>query len=343
MGATGAQGGATVRAFNALKKSGNSEYSLRAITRDPTSEKAQAIAPLVDEVVKADAKDKASMVEAFKGCYGVYIVSNFWEDMNVVNEIEVLRNCKDALKEVDGVKHIVLSSFEDTRTKVNKDTWTPLKGYEETGMYCPHFDGKGQVTVEYVDEGLPVTTFYTSFYYENFIYFGMGPSRQSDSDPYAITLPIDDVKLPMVAVADIGKAACAIFQNESLIGKKVGVMSENLSGKEIAETFTKVCGQNVMFNNVPWNVYASFGFPGAEDIANMFRYKVEDIADFTNARVVSDDMKETMGGLISLESWVNENKGAFELLDQAPKEQSKSAAVVEQPQGVCCSNGCSIM
>ena len=335
MGATGAQGGATVRAFNALKASGNSEYKLRAITRDPSSEKAKAIKPLVDEVVKADAKDKESMYKAFQGCYGVFIVSNYWEDMNEDNEMECLRNCKEALKRNGYINHIVLSSFEDSRVFVNstpnKDTW---KTFGKHGMYVPHIDGKNEVQKEFEKEGLYVTSFYTSFYYENFIYFGMGPARQSASDPYAITLPIDNVKLPMVAVSDIGKAACAIFQDPTLIGKTVGVMSENLSGQEIANTFTKVCGEEVVFNNVPWNVYASFGFPGADELANMFRYKVENIDAFTKARVVGGKMKKLMGGTTSFESWVIENKGAFQL---EPRSMEKPKEGKTEPvEANCC-------
>jgi uncharacterized protein YbjT (DUF2867 family) len=315
MGATGAQGGAVVRAFDALKKSGYAGYRIRAITRDPTSEKAKAIAPLVDEVVKADGDDEESLVAAFEGCYGVFVLSNFWEDMDVKHEMQVLRNVKNALKKTEGVKHIVLSTLEDSRKFVanaeNKDTWKVVKSSEELGMYVPHFDGKAEATEEYISEGLPITRFLISFYYENFINFGMGPTRQTDSDPYAITLPLGDIKLAAVAVADIGKAACAVFQDESLIGKTVGVASDFLTGQEIADIFTKVCGQTVVFNAVPSEVYASFGFPGADDLANMFRLKVENNEAYNGCRVVSDEMKERMGGLISLETWLTENKTAF--------------------------------
>lgn len=315
MGATGAQGGAVIRAFDALKKSGNAGYSIRAITRNPTSEKAKAIAPLVDEVVKADGDDVESMAHVFEGCHGVFVLSNFWEDMDVNHEMQVLRNVKDALKKTIGVKHIVLSTLEDSRKFVanaeNKDTWKVVKSCEELGMFVPHFDGKAEVTEEYIAEGLPVTSFYTCFYYENFIHFGMGPARQADTDPYAITLPIGDSKLAMVAVADIGKAACAIFQDESLIGKTVGVASDFLAGNEIADVFTQVCGQTVVFNAVPWEVYASFGFPGADDLANMFRLKVESNKAFNGRRVLSDAMKERMGGVTSLGTWVTENKASF--------------------------------
>ncbi len=78
-----------------------------------TSENAQAIASMVDEVVKADANDVASMVEAFRGCHGAFLASNWWEDLDVTHEIVLLRNLKEAVKTAD-VKHIVNSVLEDS-------------------------------------------------------------------------------------------------------------------------------------------------------------------------------------------------------------------------------------
>lgn len=324
VGATGHQGGATVKAFHALQESGNKDYLVRAITRDPNSEKAKALEPIVKEIVKADANDVDSMVEAFKGCYGAFLVSDFWQNMDVNNEMQVLRNLKEAAKKA-GVKHIVLSTLEGSKEFVNnaknKDTWKVPAGFEEIGMYVPHLDGKYMVTKEFEEEGLPTTIFRTSFYYENFINFGMGPARQSDSAPYAITFPLNDAKMQMVAVSDIGKAACAIFQDENLIGEAVGITSEALTGQEIVDVFTKVCGQPVHYNNVPWNVYASFGFPGADDLANMFRFFAEDAETFAANRVVSDDFLEKMGGLTSLEEWVTANKDSFQLQAQEGEKQ----------------------
>ena len=173
----------------------------------------------------------------------------------------------------------------------------------------------------------------------------MGPTRQSDKDPYAVTLPMGgDIGLPMVAVADIGKAACAIIQDPSTIGRTVGVASETLTGKEIAEAFTKVCGSNVVFNGVPPEVYAQFGFPGADSIANMFRYKIENNDEFKKVRVVSEDMKATMGGLISFEEWITEHQDAFQLYsDDQEQARPQNASANSGPSIVCCSNGCNIM
>jgi uncharacterized protein YbjT (DUF2867 family) len=356
MGATGQQGGAAIRAFHALKESGNATFRLRAITRDPTSEKAQAITPMVDEIVKADANDIASMVEAFRGCHGAFLLSNFWEDFDVGHEMIILRNLKEAVKRAN-VKHIVNSTLEDTRDFVenanDKDTWKIIPVNGGSDMLVPHFDGKGEVRKEFEEEGLPVTSFYTSFYYENFVNLGMGPTRQSESDPYAITFPISDARIPVVAVDDIGKAICAIFQDSSLIGKSVGIMSETLSGAEMAETFSKICGQSVVYNAVPWNVYASFGFPGAEDLANMFRFKVDFNEMYTETRTISDEFDERMGGRISFEHWVVANKGAFVLdsnesiakktMGEAEEKSEKEVKYDEEDAPEICCSQCNIM
>jgi len=316
MGATGAQGGAVVQAFNNLSCD---KFEIRAITRNPEKETAKALEVKVKEIIKADADDEESMVKAFEGCHGAFIVSNFWQDCDVQHEMESLRVCKEAAKKA-GVKHVVLSVLDDTRTFVNnaknKDTWKVLD--EELGMYVPHFDGKGEVGEEYLGE-LPTTCLYTTFYYENFINFGMGPSRQADTDPYAITLPMSDKKLTLVKVEDIGKCACAIFQDESFIGKTVGVSSDTLTCEEIAAVFSEICGQKVIYNDVPVEVYAGFGFPGADDLANMFRCFVEYEEAFVESRTIPESIMSKMGGVTKLKEWIVANKDSF-VLDPIAKK-----------------------
>ncbi len=299
-----------MKALNDLKDHG---FEVRAITRNPDSETAKAIEPFVKEIAKADGDDEESMVQAFKGCYGAFIVTNFWQDMDVAHEMKTLRTIKDALKKVQ-LKHVVLSTLDNTIDFVekaeNKDTWKVLN--DDPTMYVPHFDGKGIVTKEYFDEGINVTALCTSFYYENFINFGMGPAQHDPSQPHAITFPLGKVKMPFVAVTDIGKYAANLFTDPSTIGATVGVASEHLTGDEMAEAFTKICGYKVVYNEVPTEVYAGFGFPGAEDLANMFRFYVENVDEFRALRPL--DVCETRtGGTTKFETWLEENKVAFEL------------------------------
>ena len=142
MGATDVQGGSVVKAFHTNKDISQ----VRAITRDPTTSNAKDLDGIVKEVVKADGDNEESMVKAFEGCYGAFIVSNFWEDLDVRHEMNMLRTVKNAAEKAD-LKHIVLSTLEDTRKYVNKadntDTWKVLE--EELQMYVPHLDGKGEL------------------------------------------------------------------------------------------------------------------------------------------------------------------------------------------------------
>ena len=44
----------------------------------------------------------------------------------------------------------------------------------------PHFDAKGESDRYFIESGVPATLLLTSFYWDNFIYFGMGPRKGPD-------------------------------------------------------------------------------------------------------------------------------------------------------------------
>jgi uncharacterized protein YbjT (DUF2867 family) len=120
---------------------------------------------------------------------------------------------------------------------------------------------------------VPTTFLLTAFYWENLIYFGAGPQRTPDGS-LALVFPMDDKRLPAIAVEDIGKCAYAIFKRgREFINQTVAIAGEHLTGKEMARALTEALGQEVRYNNVPPEVYRSFGFPGADDLGNMFQFK----------------------------------------------------------------------
>jgi len=45
------------------------------------------------------------------------------------------------------------------------------------------------------------------------------------------------------------------------------------TGAQMAAALSKALGQEVRYNDVPPDVYRSFGFPGAADLGNMFQFK----------------------------------------------------------------------
>ena len=152
------------------------------------------------------------------------------------------------------------------------------KDYRSCGCHrdnykVPHFDAKGEANHVFTEFGLPTTFLLISFYWENFIYFGMGPKKGPDGT-LAITLPMGDKKLPGIATEDIGKCAYGIVRRgQEWIGKTIGIAGEHLTGAEMAAAFTRALGQEVRYNGVSPDVYRSLGFPGADDLGNMFQFK----------------------------------------------------------------------
>jgi len=274
-GATGAQGGGLARAILQDK---NSEFSVRAVTRDVDSEKAKELRSLGAEIVSADIEDSDAVEKALKGSYGAFFVTFFWAHFSAEKEIAEAAMYAEAAKRT-GIKHAIWSTLEDTRKYIplNDERMPTLQGKYKV----PHFDGKGESDMFFTEAGVPVTFLLASFYWDNFIYFGAGPKRGEDGK-LALTLPIGDSKMAGIASEDIGKCAYGIFKKgNELIGKKIGIAGEQLTGNEMAEGLSKAIGETVVYNKIPAAVYRSFGFPGADDLGNMFQF-YDEFADELN-------------------------------------------------------------
>jgi len=300
-GATGAQGGGLVRAILNDKSGG---FSARALTRDVGSDKARELARLGAEVVPADVDDPESLKKAFRGAYGGFCVTFFWDHFSPEREFAEARNMAIAAKDA-GIQHVIWSTLEDTRK------WVPLGDSRMPtlmGKYkVPHFDSKGEANQVFLDLGLPTTFLLTSFYWDNMIHFGMGPKKWPDGK-LSITFPMGDRKLPGIASEDIGKCAYGIFKRgREFIGKTVGVAGEHLTGRQMAAVLTKVLGKEVGYNDVPPEVYRGFGFPGAEDLGNMFQFKRDFEQSFCGARNL-DISRALNPSLQTFEMWLAQNK-----------------------------------
>ena len=266
LGATGAQGGGLVRAIQADTGSG---FRARAVTRNPDSDKAKALAALGAEVVQGDVSDPASLTRAFQGAHGAYCVTFFWDHFSPERETGEARQMALAAKAA-GVAHVVWSTLEDVRTFVplSNPSIPTLNGKYKV----PHFDGKGEADAFFREAGVPTTFYYASFYWDNFIYFGAGPKPGPDGQ-LQLVLPMGNGKLAGVAAEDIGRTAYGIFKRgKELTGKKVGVAGEILTGAEIAEKMSRALKRPVRYQPVPFETYRKFGFPGAEDLGNMFQF-----------------------------------------------------------------------
>jgi uncharacterized protein YbjT (DUF2867 family) len=281
VGSTGSQGGGLCRAILSDPKGG---FACRAITRDPGKDQAKALAAKGAEVVRADLDNVEALKKAFAGADGVYGVTNFWEHFSAEKEKAQAKNIADAAKAA-GVTHVIWSTLEDTRKLMAPgDTRMPLL---QEKYRVPHFDAKADANAYFA--GLPITFLVTSFYWDNLYLFGLAP-KKDDSGVYSWTFPMGSARVPGIAVEDIGKCAYGIFKaGQQYVGKTVGIAGENLTMQEMSDKLAKGLGVGtVTYKAVDADVYRGFGFPGADEMGNMFQ--------------VYRDFEKQVGGARSIET-----------------------------------------
>jgi uncharacterized protein YbjT (DUF2867 family) len=301
LGATGAQGSGLIRAILNDK---NSEFKVRALTRDVNSDKAKTLKKLGADLMEVDIDNYESLKNAFAGAYGVYAVTFFWAHFSGDKEISEAKSIAKAAKE-QNVQHLIWSSLEDTRN------WIPLTDNRMPTLQgkfkVPHFDAKGESNKFFIEAGVPTTIMNTSYYWENFIYFGTGPKRGEDGK-LKLILPMGDKKLPGIAVEDIGKCAFAVFKRgNEFIGKTIGIAGEHLTGKQMAQSFSKVLGQEVEHISPSFNEFRNSGFPGADEMGNMYQFKHDFEEDYCRARNL-DFTRSLNPELKNFDTWLKENK-----------------------------------
>jgi uncharacterized protein YbjT (DUF2867 family) len=301
VGSTGTQGGGLVRAILADPGGG---FSARAITRDPSKDKAKALQAAGAEVVRADLDDVESLKKAFAGAYGVYGVTNFWEHFSGAKEIEQANNIANAARAA-GAKHVIWSTMEDTRKLMSADdTRMPIL----QGKYrVPHFDAKAEAEAAFA--GLPTTFMVLPFYWDNLYTFGLAP-KKDDKGVYSWTFPMGEAKMPGIGAQDIGKSAYGIYKaGPEYIGKTVGINGESLSFQEISKKLETIGIKPVQFNPVDANLYRSFGFPGADEYGNMFQV-YRDFEKEVNALRTVEATRKLNPSVQNFDQWLAANKAA---------------------------------
>jgi uncharacterized protein YbjT (DUF2867 family) len=319
-GATGSQGRGLV---DAILADANGPFSVRAVTRDATSAAAQEIASLGAEVVEASLDDPESVDRALEGAYGAYFVTFFWDHFNPEKETQHAVMLAEAAKKA-GLQHVIWSTLEDTRRFIPLDDPRMPTLY---GKYkVAHFDAKGEADDYFRELGVPTTFLLTSFYWDNFVKFGMGPKRGPDGK-LAITLPIGDVRMAQIWAGDIGRCAYGILKGGApYIDQYVGVAGDHLTGDDMADAFTRALGEEVVYNPVPPDVYRSFGFPGADDLGNMFQFYTDFAAECCAARDIQLSL-QLNPGLLTLDQWLQQFKHLLTI--EAPVEAAANDVAEE--------------
>ncbi|KPK60951.1 MAG: hypothetical protein AMS21_09305 [Gemmatimonas sp. SG8_38_2] len=242
-GATGQQGGAVARELLAAG------HRVRAMTRNPDSEAAKALADLGAEVVQGDLNDTASLERAVKGAWGAFAVQNTWE-AGVDGEEEQGKRFAKVAREA-GIQHFVYTSV--------------ASAHRETSI--PHFDNKWRVEETVRSLGFPSYTIIRPvFFMENLA----SPWFKPAIDEGTLAMGIKpDTRLQMIAVADIGKYGRLAFEkHEELNGQAIDIAGDELSAPDAAAIIGEAAGKTVSHFQVPIEQVREF----SDDFATMLEW-----------------------------------------------------------------------
>ena len=282
-GSTGKQGGSVARAL--LDKG----FKVLGVTRNPDSDKAQALKQLGAEMRKGNLDEQASVDAVVEGAYGVFLVTNYWEYSSADREMAQAKTVVAACKKF-GVQHLVFSGLD------------PVK--EVTGKDCPHFDSKAAIEKLLDKSGIPNTSVRYAGYFENFLEPLMIQKQDDGTNVWTVCMkgPVD-----CVSVEDAGPAVASVFANrEEFLGRKIGLSSEKITPEQYMDILSKVLGKTFKYQYVPFEVYAKFPFPAADDMAAMWDFYENGNPDRDVALTKRLNPKTR-----DFETWARDNKANF--------------------------------
>lgn len=255
IGGTGLQGGSVV---NALLARG--DFKVRVASRNPASDAARALAARDVEVVHADLLDPGSLVAAFEGAYGAFVVTDFWEPTQGAREATIGAAAVGAAREA-GVEHLIWSTLPDVEK---------LTGGRRKVM---HFSGKAHVDAVVRSAGFARHTFVQApFYFQNFLTLMAPQPLPGGGRGWAV--PMDPSKRVIHGgdIRDFGRAVAAAFSARGRLshGSVLSVCGGTYSWNDFVSTL-RALGHNLEVVRVPAEVYDR-SFPGAPEMRETFQY-----------------------------------------------------------------------
>ena len=285
-GATGNIGGAATREM--LKRG----WQVRAVTRTPESEKAQALAALGAEVVQGDMDDRESLEGIFEGMKRVLSVQN-WTTSGVEGEMRQGKLVADVAQSM-GVQHLVYASAGT--------------GDRDTGI--PHFDNKIAVEDYMRDLGIPFTILRPTPFMELMSEKEFYPAMATwGAEPKILGwgLPV-----PWVAVHDLGKAVANIFEDpEKWIGRDVAMCGDIKTLGESQAIFTAVHGKKPTRIPLPFWLFEKMA---GDEFIQMWKWMDEWIGQEGIPYLMSlmDQSHELVPEMLDMESWLRKKRnGGF--------------------------------
>lgn len=253
-GATGRQGGATARALLAAGA------SVRALVRDPGTERAKTVEALGAELVTGDLHDRDSVIRAAEGVRAVFSVQ-----MPAMTEagVDFDGEVAQGVNLIEGAKAAGVPQFVHTSvTGAGQHTETPGWDEDRWSPLAATLGAKSAIQDRLRAAGFPHWTLLKpGFFMENFL-----PSmaflfpRGVEGGLVSVLKP--ETRLSLVAVEDIGAAAASAFAApERFDGVELELASDYLSMTEIADVLSRALGTPLSAPNMTEQEAFAAGMP----------------------------------------------------------------------------------
>ena len=228
-GATGTQGGAVARQ---LLSNG---YKIRALVRQPESEKAQTLAQLGAELVRGDFDEPDSLKSALRGAWGIFAVQN--SHSAGVKKEEQQGKTIAQLGPAAGVSHFVYNSVAGTDGR--------------TGL--AHFDNKWRIEQTVRSLGFPSYTILRPVWFmDNLVseQFIKGQFPELAQGQLATSMTPQTV-LQMIAADDIGRFGLRAFeQADEMNGQTLDIGGDEHTMPEVAAILSQCTGMRIDYVQV---------------------------------------------------------------------------------------------
>jgi len=257
-GATGSQGGSVLKYL-----SNSGKFRVRAVTRKLSDDKAKKLAALPNvEVVEADMFNKASLVKAFSGSWGLFAMTQFWEPDVLKSEgkleIEAGRNTVEAAKEAK-IAFAVVSVLDDAE-KVSGNR-----------LHVVHYTHKARIGELWRASGIQCTLVNYGCYLQNLDSFPFfKPTINADGSAEFVSCVRSDVGVPWLDIEDSGQVAQTLFENpKEWQGKIVDIAADYYTYPQLAAIWSRVHGKPCRYVQL---TYAEGKGKYMDEILDMFQF-----------------------------------------------------------------------
>ena len=294
-GATGQQGGSIVD-YVLHDPELSKQYTLRAVTRNPTGPAAQALQQKGVEVVRGDMDDVESLKRAMHGAHTVFGMQvSIYDEHLKEREVNEGKAFADAAVAA-GVQYLIFSSL----VHVAKVSGGKISR-------CDHFDAKADVE-EYI-RSLPLKKafFAPGSFMQNFG-ASLAPRPAGDGTYVLANFVKPETMMPLIdTVADTGKYVGAILaEPDKYEGKVFAAATRLYSFDEIVSTMSRSTGKTVSYTRLPEQVWRGFLPPERSvNLGDMFVF-IEEYGYYgrQTKELVEWTAKQARGKLTTLEEYL---------------------------------------